>query len=106
MLGDRAAQNDQTVVCDILDGKARFPVGPAVLAASMKVPAILFLGLYRGNKHYEIHFERLPDLALSDRLTRQAQIQTWMQHYAERLEYHIRRCPYNWFNFYDFWEEF
>jgi predicted LPLAT superfamily acyltransferase len=106
MLGDRAAQNDQTLFCDLLGDRARFPIGPAVLAASMRVPAILFLGLYLGNKRYQIHFERLPDILLSERTTRQEQVQQWMQHYAQRLECHLRRFPYNWFNFYDFWEEF
>ncbi len=105
LLGDRAASGDKTVECKILGGTARFPVGPAVLAASMKVPTILFLGLYRGNKHYEVHFERLPDAIFRDRSTRQEQIQQWMQHYAERLEVNVRRLPYNWFNFYDFWDE-
>jgi predicted LPLAT superfamily acyltransferase len=105
MLGDRAADNDKTVDCRILGGMARFPVGPAVLAASMKVPIVLFFGLYRGNKHYEIHFERLPDADFRDRATRPEKIQQWMQHYAERLEIQVRRLPYNWFNFYDFWEE-
>jgi len=106
MLGDRAAQNDRTVVCEILDGRARLPIGPALLTASMQVPAILFLGLYHGNKRYEILFERLPDIVLTNHADRQQQMQQWMQHYAERLEYHVRRSPYNWFNFYDFWEEF
>ena len=105
MLGDRAAHNDKTVACNFLGGKAHFPVGPAVLAATMRVPTILFIGLYRANKHYEVHFERLPDLDISDRATRQQQIQQWMQGYAERLEPHVRCQPYNWFNFYDFWEE-
>jgi predicted LPLAT superfamily acyltransferase len=26
-----------------------------------------------------------------------------MQRYVTRLEFHCRRAPYNWFNFYDFW---
>lgn len=105
MLGDRAANNDKTVDCKILGGTARFPVGPAILAASMKVPTILFLGLYLGNKHYEVHFERLPDADFQDRSTRSEEIRQWMQHYAERLEVRVRHLPYNWFNFYDFWEE-
>jgi predicted LPLAT superfamily acyltransferase len=28
-----------------------------------------------------------------------------MQRYADRLEYFARLAPYNWVNFYDFWEE-
>jgi hypothetical protein len=27
-----------------------------------------------------------------------------IRRYAARLEHHARQAPYNWFNFYDFWE--
>jgi predicted LPLAT superfamily acyltransferase len=27
-----------------------------------------------------------------------------MQRYVSRLEHHTRRAPYNWFNFYQFWD--
>jgi len=27
-----------------------------------------------------------------------------MQRYAERLEHYARLAPYNWFNFYPFWD--
>jgi predicted LPLAT superfamily acyltransferase len=26
-----------------------------------------------------------------------------MRRYSARLEHHMRRAPFNWFNFYDFW---
>ncbi len=105
LLGDRAAGDDKRVVCDLLGAPARFPAGPALLAASMRVPVVLFLGLYRGNRHYEIYFERLPQLDLSDRGRRPELLQEWMQGYADRLGEQLQRLPYNWFNFYGFWDE-
>jgi predicted LPLAT superfamily acyltransferase len=105
LLGDRAAGDDKMVVCDLLGAPANFPVGPAMLAASMRVPVVLFLGLYHGNRHYQIHFERLPELDLSDRSRRPELIRQWMQEYADRLGTQLHRMPYNWFNFYGFWDE-
>ncbi|NJN45664.1 MAG: lipid A biosynthesis acyltransferase, partial [Candidatus Competibacteraceae bacterium] len=68
-------------------------------------PVIIFFGLYRGSNRYDIHFERLADVITLDRACRQQQLQHWAQRYAERLEHYTRSAPYNWFNFYDFWEE-
>jgi len=28
-----------------------------------------------------------------------------MQHYADRLTHYCRLAPYNWFNFFDFWQK-
>ena len=39
-----------------------------------------------------------------DRDRRPEEIQRWMQRYADRLEYYTRLAPYNWFNFYPFWD--
>ncbi len=40
-----------------------------------------------------------------DRRQRQEQLGVWVQRYADRLEHYARLAPYNWFNFYDYWEE-
>jgi predicted LPLAT superfamily acyltransferase len=71
----------------------------------LQAPVVLFFGLYRGGRCYDIHFELLADRVTLDRATRQADIRRWVQLYASRLEYHCRAYPYNWFNFYDFWAE-
>lgn len=105
LLGDRAAGDDKKVVCDLLGAPAAFPAGPALLAAGMRVPVVLFLGLYQGNRHYQIRFERLPEPDLRDRGRRPELIREWMQGYADRLGAQLHRLPYNWFNFYGFWDE-
>ncbi len=105
LLGDRTAGDDKTVNCELLGASTRLPTGPALLAAGMRVPVVLFLGLYLGNRHYQIRFERLPELDLRDRGRRPELIREWMQGYADRLGVQLQRLPYNWFNFYGFWDE-
>jgi len=104
-LGDRVSRDEKTTRCRFLGRPAAFPVGPIVLAAMTHCPVILFFGLYRGGNRYEIYFEHFADEIILNRERRAEEIQVWMQHYAERLEHYARVAPYNWFNFYPFWDQ-
>ena len=104
MLGDRVSGGDKTTQCEFLSAHATFPAGPVLVAATMRCPVILFFGLYRGGNSYEIHFEHFADEIILDRNHRARDIQLWMQRYAQRLEHYARLAPYNWFNFYPFWD--
>ena len=103
VLGDRVAESDKTVVCNFLGAPARFPAGPMLMAATFKVPVILCFALYRGGNRYEIFFEQLTEGLQMTRNERDRQLRYWIERYVERLEYYTRSAPYNWFNFYDFW---
>jgi predicted LPLAT superfamily acyltransferase len=103
MLGDRVFGAEKTTRCQFLGAPATLPAGPIVLAAMMHCPVILFFGLYRGGNRYEIYFEHFADEIVLDRDHRADEIQCWMQRYATRLEHYARLAPYNWFNFYPFW---
>lgn len=103
ILGDRMLRSEKTVACQFLGAAAPFPQGPLQLACTLKVPVVLFFGLYQGGPRYSVHFERLamePDIDRRDRAGRLALL---VARYAERLEHYCRVAPYNWFNFYDFW---
>jgi predicted LPLAT superfamily acyltransferase len=104
MLGDRVFGGDKTTQCQFLGAPATFPAGPILLDAMMRCPVILFFGLYRGGNRYEIYFEHFADEIVLDRDRRAENIQLWMQRYADRLEHYARLAPYNWFNFYPFWD--
>ena len=104
MLGDRVFERRQDNAMSIPGAPATFPAGPILLAAMMRCPVILFFGLYRGGNRYEIYFEHFADVIVLDRDRRAEEIQLWMQRYAERLEHYARLAPYNWFNFYPFWD--
>jgi predicted LPLAT superfamily acyltransferase len=105
MLGDRVAENDRTTRCRFLGHEATFPAGPMLLASMLKVPVLLFFGLYLGSNRYALHFELFADEVAIRRGQRDADVQRWTQRYVDRLDHYARLAPYNWFNFYDFWGE-
>jgi predicted LPLAT superfamily acyltransferase len=105
MLGDRVAESDKQVSCQFLGEEAQFPAGPMIMALTLRVPVVLFYGLYLGGNRYEIHFELLSERLDVARAERQQTIQDLTCRYAGRLEYYARQAPYNWFNFYDYWRK-
>jgi predicted LPLAT superfamily acyltransferase len=100
---DRASDDEAAVLVRFMGGVVRFPEGPWRLAASLGVPVLLGFGLYCGGNRYEARFELFRTRVVLARQSRESDIATLAQAYAARLEYHARRSPYNWFNFYDYW---
>lgn len=105
ILADRLLKQEQATPCTFFGKRARFPAGTMWLASILKVPVMLFFGLYRGGNRYEVHFELFAEEITIDRRHRDREIQPWTQRYADRLEHYCRLAADNWFNFYDFWEE-
>lgn len=105
MLADRSLGDDATVDCQFLGETAPFPLGPWRLAAMLQRPVFFMTGLYLGGNRYRIHFEPLADFSQTPRRERDAAICRAMQAYADRLSHYCRIAPYNWFNFFDFWQK-
>jgi predicted LPLAT superfamily acyltransferase len=105
IMGDRLMGKEHAVSCMFLGRQAFFPSGGIRLANAVRVPIVLFFGLYRGGNRYEIHFESFADEVKLHESSREEEIQAWTQRYASRLEHYCRLAPDNWFNFYDFWQE-
>jgi predicted LPLAT superfamily acyltransferase len=103
IMADRALSSDRSVVVEFLGGRARLPAGPWQLAHALQVPVILGFGVYHGGNRYTAHFELYCDSLRLPRENREAAIAEHAQRYAQRLEHHVLRAPYNWFNFYDYW---
>jgi predicted LPLAT superfamily acyltransferase len=104
ILADRAPQHDKAVVVPFLGDLAGFPTGPLILAAALGTPVVLFFGVRTGNRRYEVHFEHFANRIILDRALRADDLAKWAWRYAARLEAYARCHPFNWFNFYDFWE--
>ena len=102
---DRLHDRETGIECSLLDGKVHLPAGPWQMAAILRVPVILCFGLYHGGNRYSVHFEKLEQPAGHRRSERSSVITHQLQHYCERLEYYLRSEPYNWFNFYPFWND-
>jgi len=104
ILADRGLeQGGASVTCNFLGEPAKFPNGPLRMAYMLRSPVLLMVGAYRGGNRYDLYFEELMHMGKTDlprnEIIRQAQLR-----YVERIEYHCRNAPYNWFNFYDFWK--
>ena len=76
---------------------------PIIMAAALKVPVIVFFGIYLGGNRYRIHFDLLAEEIILNRATRQQDIQDLTQKYVDLLEQQMLTHPYNWFNFYNYW---
>lgn len=105
LLADRGRPDETMRRVPFCGVPAPFPVGPWLLAAALKVPVVLCLGLYEGGNRYRLIFEPLADRVDIPRRERGAALDAVIARYAARLEHHARRSPGNWFNFYDFWDE-
>ncbi|HJR12466.1 MAG TPA: acyltransferase [Rhodanobacteraceae bacterium] len=104
LLGDRGRPHEVMREVPFLGTDAAFPAAPWQIAALLKVPVVLCLGMYRGGNRYDLVFETLAEQVELPRSDRNAALDAYIRHYAERLEHHLREAPCNWFNFYDFWQ--
>lgn len=104
MLADRTPGDDTLSPVQILGAGANLPVGPFRMAALLRRPVIFMTGLYLGGNRYAIHFEPLADFSAVERGQRNAAVQAAITRYAALLDQYCRKAPYNWFNFFDFWQ--
>lgn len=104
MLADRTPGNDTLYPVRILGADANLPGGPFRMAALLRRPVVFMTGLYLGGNRYAIHFEALADFTHVERAGRDAAIRQAVTAYAACLERHCRAAPFNWFNFFDFWQ--
>lgn len=104
MLADRTPGNDALVPVRILGEYANLPVGPLRMAALLRRPVVFMTGLYLGGNRYAIHFEPLADFSGVARGGRDAALKVAVDRYAALLDHYCRKAPYNWFNFFDFWQ--
>jgi predicted LPLAT superfamily acyltransferase len=101
---DRARPGERVIPARFLGRAAPFPAAPWALAATLGVPVVLAFGLYRGGNRYDLHFEIFAEGECLPRRERSAALEGTVQRFAERLAHYARLAPYNWFNFYDFWQ--
>lgn len=104
MLADRARHGNPIVTVDFLGAPAPFPASPWLLAAALKVPVVMCFGLYFGGNRYELHFESFAEVVSIGRANREAALRAVVQRFADRVAHYAHLAPYNWFNFYDFWQ--
>jgi predicted LPLAT superfamily acyltransferase len=105
VLADRTLGGEAVRRVNFLGAPAPFPLGPMRAAAIMRRPVIFMAGLYRGGNRYQLVFEPVADFSNVARADRDAQVCAAVDRYAGLLEKYCRLEPYDWFNFFDFWDD-
>jgi predicted LPLAT superfamily acyltransferase len=106
IVGDRTPPAEASRVCrvDFLGAPAAFAQGPFILAALLECPVYLFFCLREGDG-YRMYLEPFAERVELPRKARDAALREYVRRYARRLEEHCLRAPYQWFNFYDYWQQ-
>jgi predicted LPLAT superfamily acyltransferase len=103
VLADRSLDDSGNVKVSLLGSEAAFPLGPFRMAAMLRHPVYFMTGTYHGGNRYTIHLELVMDAA-NLAANREQASQLALERYVQLIEQHCLAAPYNWFNFFDFWQ--
>lgn len=103
--GDRipVALKPRVVSVPFLGDNAPFPIGPYVLAHALQCPTFLLFSLPTATG-VELHIEPFRDSIQWTRATREQVLIALATDYAARLAHYCLQNPWQWFNFYPFWQ--
>ena len=104
MLSDRTLGDEAMTEIELLGATAALPTGPFRMAALLRRPVVFMAGLYMGGNRYQVHFETLADFSNIPKGQRNKVVEMAITRYAELLNHYTRLAPYNWFNFFDYWQ--
>lgn len=106
IVGDRTSVSvaGRVVYKPFLGQKAPFSQGPFILATLLDCPVYWLFCLKQG-KHFRVVFEYVADTLKVARKERQQALDSVIGQYAQRLEHYTLQAPYQWFNFYNFWQQ-
>ncbi|WP_254067998.1 acyltransferase [Acidovorax sp. SRB_14] len=103
--GDRVpVRESKTTRAMFLGHEADFPCGPYVLAAALKCP-LYFMGCVHDGTGYAVEFVELAAQVELPRAQRQQALADYAAAYAQQVERLLCKAPYDWFNFFPFWEQ-
>ncbi len=95
--GDRFLDGAKVMGVDFMGDTAYFPAGPFSIAKRLKVPATYVYAMKETDTHYHCF--------ATEPFTFESSLREFVQSYAQQLEKKVRQYPYQWFNYYDFWQK-
>ncbi len=96
--GDRYFGNSKTIQAELLGKEALFPAGTFMLASRLKAPVAFVYVMKEPNLHYHLYTRRAPEFKHRD-------TQAVLNAYTESVEGMLKKYPYQWFNYFDFWKD-
>ncbi len=94
--GDRFFEGNKTLEENLLGGLAEFPAGPYHIASRLHVPVAFVYVMKEPNLHYHL-YTRKANFKHRD-------AQQLLKEYCTSVEEILKKYPYQWFNYFDFWK--
>lgn len=101
MPADRVVGSTRTVACELLDKKAKLPMGPFSVATMREMDVLAVNVMKTSSKGYTVY---VTPLTYDKQASRKEQMAQLAASYAHELECRLKQYPEQWFNFYDFWK--
>lgn len=106
IMGDRDLMKKNTQA-EFMGQKVKIPIGSFHIAALSEAPVFFTFCMRDKEMTYHLYFYGPYQIKgcknASERLSKAAEL---AREYTGRLEEVVRKHPYQWFNFYDYWEEY
>lgn len=109
--GDRTSAHarDRKIETNFLGEVANFPEGSFSLAGILNAPVYFIFGIRKHDFNikstYEMHVVRAKTSLDCSRKERPERLKALLQEYTQMLERFCVAHPYQWYNFYNFWEK-
>lgn len=103
--GDRVPVRESRIThAPFLGHQAPFPCGPYIMASVLECP-LYFMGCVHEGAGYAVEFVPLAERVLLPRARREQALAEYAALFAQQLERMLRKAPYDWFNFFPFWDQ-
>lgn len=104
--GDRipVTKSERVTFVPFLGKDAPFSQGPYILASLLECPVYTAIAVRTGT-NFQVYIDAFADKISLHRATRTTDIEEYTKKYSAVLEKYVLMYPYQWFNFFDFWQE-
>ncbi len=99
---DRIFGSEKSLEVELLDAKAKIPLGPFSLATMRGLDVITVNVMKNGTRRYKIYVTRLE---YDKSAHRNEQISQLSKHYIAELERMLKMYPEQWYNYFEFWQD-
>lgn len=105
MPADRLLGSKKSFPCRFMGDDACLPAGPFVFAAQKEIPVFAVFVMKQRATHYHLIVRRIDDETTAAETTIRGRAAKLANNYAAILEKVVDKYPYQWFNYFDFWNQ-
>lgn len=95
--GDRYMSGGKFIEHEFLGKTARFPAGPFLISSRLRTPVLFVYVMKEKNAHYHLYAREAQDFHRDEKAL--------LKVYTASVSAMLKKYPYQWFNYFDFWKE-